>query len=275
MKIGLIAGRGALPKAVVQGAKALGHEVCLAQIEGNEAPDLEAKTYRFGEFGKMTKDFRAKGVTHVCFAGNVARPDLTKIRPDFKTITRLPGAIKAARDGDDALLSYVVSTFEKDGFEVVSPQSLCENLLMPSGHLGQHKIETADREDAEKAMKIAREIGAMDIGQAVVVCRGLVLAVEAQEGTDEMLKRVAFLPSHLRGSAEQPAGVLAKMVKPDQEKRVDLPTLGPQTVRLASEAGLAGIISESGQAFVIDREEVAELADAARMFVVGLPPSES
>lgn len=275
MKIGLIAGTGALPKAVAEGAKALGYEISVAQIEGLAYAGLEGTAYRFGEFGRMTKDFKAQDVTHICFAGNVQRPDLTKIRPDFKTLKRLPAAIKAARKGDDALLTFIVSEFEKDGFEIVSPQELCAALLMPSGHLGDHKIESADREDAEKAMKIAREIGALDIGQAAVICKGLVLAVEAQEGTDEVLRRVAALPLDVRGDPEKRAGVLAKMVKPGQESRVDLPTIGPQTVRLAAQAGLAGIITEAGQAFVIDREQVAQLANDAGMFVVGLPPAGS
>lgn len=275
MKIGLIAGTGALPKAVAEGAKALGYEISVAQIEGLAYSGLEGTAYRFGEFGRMTKDFKAQDVTHICFAGNVQRPDLTKIRPDFKTLKRLPAAIKAARKGDDALLTFIVSEFEKDGFEIVSPQELCAALLMPSGHLGDHKIESADREDAEKAMKIAREIGALDIGQAAVICKGLVLAVEAQEGTDEVLRRVAALPLDVRGDPEKRAGVLAKMVKPGQESRVDLPTIGPQTVRLAAQAGLAGIITEAGQAFVIDKEQVAQLANDAGMFVVGLPPAGS
>lgn len=275
MKIGLLAGTGALPKAVAEGAKALGHDVYLAQIEGMPISDLEGKSYHFGEVGKILKDFKAQNVTHVCMAGKVGRPDLTKIRPDFQTLKRLPGAIKAARQGDDALLTYVVSNFEKEGFEIIAPQELCRALLMPSGHLGAHKMEEADREDAEKAMKIAREIGALDIGQATVVCHGVVLAVEAQEGTDGVLKRVATLPIDLRGNSDKPAGVLAKMVKPGQEDRVDLPTIGPKTVKLAAAAGLAGIITEAGQAFVIDRSEVARLADDAGMFVVGLPPTES
>jgi len=272
LKVGLIAGQGALPKAVVNGAKAAGHDIYLAQIEGALMAGLNGKSYRFGEFGKMTKDFKSQGVTHVCFAGNVARPDLTKIRPDFKTLKRLPGAIRAARQGDDALLRFVVETFEKDGFEIIAPQDLCKSLLMPAGHLGRHKIESAERKDAERAMKVALEIGRMDIGQAVVVCNGLVLAVEAQEGTDEMLRRVVALPETIRGKSDNRAGVLAKMVKPGQEDRVDLPTIGPQTVRLASEAGLSGIITEAGRAFVIDKEEVAALADEVNMFVVGLPP---
>lgn len=275
MKIGLIAGTGALPKAVAEGAKALGYEISVAQIEGLAYSGLEGTAYRFGEFGRMTKDFKSQDVTHICFAGNVQRPDLTKIRPDFKTLKRLPAAIKAARKGDDALLTFIVAEFEQDGFEIVSPQELCAALLMPAGHLGSHKIESSDREDAEKAMKIAREIGALDIGQAAVICKGLVLAVEAQEGTDEVLRRVAALPLDVRGDQEKRAGVLAKMVKPGQESRVDLPTIGPQTVRLAAQAGLAGIITEAGQAFVIDKEQVAQLANDAGMFVVGLPPAGS
>ena len=271
MKIGLLAGTGGLPKAVAAGVHAQGYELYIAQISGEKTIVGDGEIYGLGEFGRITKDFNEAQVTHVCFAGTVERPDFKKLRPDFKGLMRLPGALMAARDGDDALLRYIVSNFEKEGFQIISPQNLCASLLMPDGHLGRHKMEKSDRDDAEKAMKIARNIGAMDIGQAAVVCNGLVLAVEAQEGTDEMLRRVAGLPENIRGTTAAPSGVLAKMIKPGQETRVDLPTIGPKTIELVNAAGLAGIIVEAGGAFVIDREEVIDLADAANIFVVGLP----
>ncbi len=273
MKVGLLAGSGRLPNAVAAGALEQGYELYIAQVNGDKTIDAEGDIYGIGEFGRITKDFKAAGVTHVCFAGIVERPDFKRLKPDFKGLTRLPGAVLAARDGDDALLRYVVGSFEKEGFDVLSPQQLCASILAPAGHIGQHKMEKADRDDAEQAMKIAREIGALDIGQGAVVCRGLTLAVEAQEGTDAMLRRVATLPSDIRGTPDVPCGVLAKMVKPGQDDRVDLPTIGPETVRLAIAAGLAGIIVEAERAFVIDREELVTLADEANLFVVGLPGS--
>ena len=276
MKIGLIAGGGSLPQSVISGARQSGHAVFTAVLDGHADPEKftdNCAIVGIAEFGKITKLFRKAECTHVCFAGIVKRPDFRKLRPDMKALTRLPGAIKAAKGGDDALLSYILEVFENDGFEIVSPQDLCADLLLPAGHLGNVRMTPAHKDDAEKSCKIASAIGSLDIGQGAVVCRGLVLAVEAQEGTDAMLRRVKALPGEIRGREQSREGVLAKMLKPGQESRVDLPTIGPETIRLAAEAGLAGIVAESGCAFIIDRDQVVEAADAAGMFIVGLPPS--
>ena len=132
-----------------------------------------------------------------------------------------------------------------------------------------------DKTDIETAIAAARAIGALDIGQAAVACDGLVLAVEAQEGTDAMLRRVAGLPSRLRGSADQPRGVLAKAPKPVQDRRVDLPAIGVQTVQSAAAAGLAGIAVEAGGALIINKAAVAAAADAAGIFVMGVAPDHA
>jgi len=275
MRLGLLAGSGNLPKAVVEAVKEAGNSVYIANLMEDHGLGEIGSVYSLGEFGKIAKAFKKQGVTHVCFAGNVARPDFKKLRPDFKTLTKLPGAMRAAKDGDDALLSYVVKTFEREGFDIIAPQELCQNLLMPTGSLGANDLSKKHRNDAEKAITTALEIGKLDIGQGAVVCQGLVLAVEAQEGTDAMLRRVAELPMDIRGNTGARQGVLAKMVKPGQETRIDLPTIGPITIELAAEAGLAGVLVESGSAFVIDRAAVIEAADRYGMFVVGLPPASS
>ena len=274
MKIALVAGSGDLPKYVIHGAQAAGHELYVAALDGFERPselDIDCDDFGIAEFGKMTKSFKAKNCSHVCFAGNVNRPDFKTIRPDWKAIKHVPGALKAARKGDDALLSYILKTFEEDGFEIVPPQDIASELLLPEGHLGSIRMTSEHRDDVEKACKIAQNIGSLDIGQGTVVCRGLVLAVEAQEGTDAMLSRVAELPENIRGSVNARMGVLSKMVKPGQESRVDLPTIGPKTIELASEAGLAGIAAEAGRCFVIDRDSVIEAANEAGIFVIGIP----
>lgn len=276
MKVGLIAGSGDLPHSVVEGALQEGHEVFVAALEGFSTPNsFSASSMAFGlaEFGHITKAFKKEKCTHVCLAGNVERPDFKNLKPDFKGLKHLPGAIMAAKDGDDGLMRYILEMFEKDGFEIISPQDLCKFLLLPSGNLGAHSLSKAHLNDAEKACKVASTIGGLDIGQGAVVCRGLVLAVEAQEGTDAMLIRVASLPDNLRGNSGDREGILAKMVKPGQETRVDLPTIGPRTVELAAEAGLAGIVAEGGQAFVMQRDKVIELANEKGLFIAGLPPS--
>ncbi len=287
MKIGLIAGRGALPRHVIMGAQTAKIDIDVAAITGfAKEVDFETLTglqspefFGLGEFGKITKYLKSKNCTHVCFAGYIDRPNFLSLKPDMKGLRRLPGAIRAAQDGDNALLSYVLKIFEGEGFEIISPQEICAHLLLREGHLGNVKMTKTHLDDAKKACRIAQEIGKMDIGQAAIVCRGVVLAVEAQEGTDKMLERIADLPENLRGldSADptERAGVMAKMVKPNQEKRVDLPVIGVETVRRAAAAGLAGIVAESGGALVLNETELVSLANEAGLFIAGLPASKT
>lgn len=277
MKVGLIAGSGDLPGSVVAATLQAEHEIFIAFLDGFSAPQdcqLEHGVFGLAEFGKMVSSFHKAGCTHVCFAGNVQRPDFRKLKPDLKGLRHLPGAVKAAAQGDDSLLAYLLAIFEAEGFGIVSPQALCSHLLIPAGNLGRAVLTESHKKDAEKACITASAIGALDIGQAAIVCRGLILAVEAQEGTDEMLKRTARLPSDIRGNSSSPEGVLAKMVKPGQEERIDLPTIGPETIRLAAEAGLAGIVAESGRAFVLERETVIAMADEAGFFIHGILPEK-
>lgn len=276
MHIGVIAGGGDLPKHVVKAAQTDEHDISVIALKGfaDIADFPDAKAFGIAEFGKMTKALKKAKATHVCFAGIVKRPDFKNLKPDLKAMFHLGGAVKAAKQGDDALMRYLLQLFEKEGFEVIAPQDVCQSLLLPDGILGSVALTEIHKSDAQKACEIASSIGAMDIGQGAVICDGVVLAVEAQEGTDAMLRRVAELPSEIRGSAFERKGVLAKMVKPTQETRVDLPTIGPATIEHAAAAGLAGIVAEGGRAFVIDRDEVIALADAAGLFIAGLPASK-
>lgn len=275
MHVGLIAGGGELPKNVVQAAQQDGHDISVIALKDfAQASDYEgAQSLGVAEYGKMTKILKKAKVTHVCFAGVVKRPDFKKLKPDLKAMFHIGGAMKAARQGDDALMRYLLELFEKEGFEVIAPQEICKSLLLPEGILGAIPLTEGHKEDAKLACETASKIGALDIGQGAVVCQGVVLAVEAQEGTDAMLKRVAELPSEIRGSVTERKGVLAKMVKPTQETRVDLPTIGPTTIKNVAAAGLVGVVAEAGRAFIINKEEVIALADAAGIFIAGLPPS--
>lgn len=182
----------------------------------------------------------------------------------------MPGAVAAARRGDDGLLSFLLSEFEREGFVAEGAHEVMSELLLPKGSLGRHKTGPAHDEDIQRALTAARAIGALDAGQGAVVCEGLILALEAQEGTDAMLLRVASLPEEIRGTPRRRRGVLAKVCKPGQERRVDLPTLGPGTVRRAAEAGLAGIAAEAGLTLLLDRDEVRKLADQLGLFIVGI-----
>lgn len=276
MHIAVIAGGGDLPKHVVKAAQTDGHDISVIALKGfaNAADFPDAKAFGIAEFGKMTKALKKAKATHICFAGIVKRPDFKSLKPDLKAMFHMGGAVKAAKKGDDALMRYLLQLFEKEGFEVIAPQDVCQSLLLPDGILGSVALTEPHKNDAQKACEIASSIGALDIGQGAVICDGVVLAVEAQEGTDAMLRRVAELPSEIRGSISERKGVLAKMVKPTQETRVDLPTIGPATIKHADAAGLAGIVAEGGRAFIIDRDEVIALANAAGLFIAGLPASK-
>ena len=215
---------------------------------------------------------KAAEVEAVCFVGNVHRPDFAALRPDLRGVAALPGLIAAAREGDDALLRRVLSEFEKDGFAIEGAHEVTADLTLPLGKLGTHAPTQAQQSDIGRALAVARSIGAMDIGQGCVVCNGLVLAVEAQEGTDAMLRRVADLPEAVRGSPGRACGVLAKTPKPMQETRVDLPTIGVATIQRAARAGLAGVVGEAGRLLILDRPAVIAAADDLGLFVVGVEP---
>jgi DUF1009 family protein len=273
-KLGLIAGGGALPVEIATACERSGRPFFVVRLKGIAGPELEAfpgAEVGIAELGKCFRTLKRAGCQAVCLAGNVARPDFAALKPDMRGLAMLPGVIAAARKGDDALLRMLVSEFEKEGFSVEGAHQAMGDLALPEGALGRHSPRPEHMADIEHALRVAREIGRLDIGQGAVVCEGLVLAVEAQEGTDAMLRRVADLPAPIRGAPEAPRGVLAKAPKPIQETRVDLPTIGLNTIQRAAQAGLAGVAGVAGGMLVLDREAVIELADDLGLFVIGMP----
>lgn len=274
-KLGLIAGGGGLPIEIADYCEKSGRPYYVLRLLGFASEELAAhpgEDVGLAELGKCFAALRRAGCKSICLAGQVARPDFAKLRPDMRGLLALAGAISAARSGDDGLLRYLVGLFEKEGFEVEGAHEVMGDLTLPLGALGAHRPAEAHIADVERALAVARDIGRLDIGQGAVVCEGLVLAVEAQEGTDAMLGRVADLPAAIRGGADAPRGVLAKVPKPIQEERVDLPTIGLGTIHAAARAGLAGVAGEAGRLLVLDREAVIELADELGLFIFGVEP---
>jgi DUF1009 family protein len=273
-KLGLIAGGGALPLEIAKACEEADRPLFVIRLKG--FADAALNTYEgidsgLAEMGKGIKALKQAGCGSVCFAGIVKRPDFSALIPDMRGLASLPGAIMAARRGDDALMRYMLGEFEKEGFLIEGAHEIGARLTLGAGTLGRVSPREEHRADILHALDVARAIGRLDIGQAAVVVRGLVLAVEAQEGTDAMLARCAGLPAVLRGSAEAPAGVLAKAPKPTQERKVDMPTIGVATVMAAAEAGLAGIVGEAGALLVVDREAVIRRANDLGLFIVGEP----
>jgi DUF1009 family protein len=272
-KLGLIAGGGALPVTLAERCRAAGRPLFVVRLRGMADPTLErfdGGEAGLAELGRAIDLLKRAGCRAVCLAGVVKRPDFAALKPDFRGLKALPGAIAAARKGDDALLRFLVGEFEAEGFVVEGAEAVDAGLTLPVGPLGRHRAGPDHHEDVALALSTARAIGRLDIGQAAVVASGLVLAVEAQEGTDAMLRRCAELPPQLRGDATARKGVLAKAPKPIQERRVDLPVIGVDTVERAASAGLAGVVGEAGGVLVIDREAVVAAADRLGMFVEGV-----
>jgi UDP-2,3-diacylglucosamine hydrolase len=277
-KLGLIAGGGTLPVEIARHCERSGRALFVVRLKGFAGEGLEPFTgaeVGLAQFGKCVKVLKRAGCTTICLAGDVARPDFSSLAPDVGGLMLLPRVIVAARKGDDALLRMMVEAFEQSGFDVVGAHEVMDDLTLPLGVLGACAPGAEDLADATRALEVARAIGDLDIGQAAVVARGLVLAVEAQEGTDAVLKRVAELPAHLKGRAGAGVGVLAKAPKPIQEIRVDLPTIGLETVRGVARAGLAGITGEAGRLLVLDRDAVVALADELGVFILGVEAEKS
>lgn len=272
-KLGLIAGAGGLPAEIADHCRKAGRPYYVIRLRGfadDGTLGHPSEAVGLAELGKCFKVLRREGCEAVCFAGIVTRPDFSSLKPDMRGIAALPGIVAAARHGDDALLRRVLAEFQKEGFAIEGVHEAVGAMTLPLGLLGAHGPAQAHRADIERALEVAREIGRLDVGQGAVVCNGLVLAVEAQEGTDSMLRRVADLPIAIRGEPGRAMGVLAKAPKPIQELKVDLPTIGVATLRGAARAGLAGIVGEAGRLLIVDREAVIAAADEFGLFVLGV-----
>jgi len=272
--LGIIAGGGELPRAIAMSARGGGRDVFVLVLAGMTeawANDFPHESVALGELGKAMKAFKAHGCSDVTLAGKVQRPKFSEIRMDAKAMLAAPRVIAAALKGDDALLRAVVDMFEREGMRVVGAAEAAPDLIAKPGTMGRIKPNAENEGDIEKAFEIARAIGALDVGQAAIVCANLALAVEAAEGTDAMIARVPHLPEHLRGTKAKPRGVLVKAPKPIQDGKTDLPVIGVQTVRNAHAAHLAGIAVEAGGALIVDRDAVVGEADRFGLFLVGVP----
>jgi DUF1009 family protein len=274
--LGLIAGGGDLPAALAHQCVAAGRPLFVVRLRGFAEPSLArfpGAEIGVAELGAIFAVLRSAGCRAVCMAGTVARPDFAALKPDLRGLRALPGAIAAAGKGDDALLRFLLAEFEREGFAVEGAHEVAVGLTLPEGPLGRHAPDAAHRADIDRAIAVARAVGALDVGQGAVVCDNLVLAVEAQEGTDAMLARVATLSPAIRGAPASPRGVLAKALKPTQDARMDMPVIGPGTIEAAAAAGLAGVAGEAGRVLLLEREKVIEVADRLGLFVVGVEAS--
>jgi DUF1009 family protein len=277
-KLGIIAGGGELPVVLAEHCAAQGRPYFVARITPYADTALNAhpgSDNGLGHMGRRMDAMREAGVDAVVLIGQVPRPDVSKVDLDDGAMAMLPAIMAALPQGDDALLRAILEEHERVGFHVVGAEEVMGDLLAPEGAWGAIAPTPAQMKDIAKGAKVAHAIGAFDIAQGVVVCEGHVLALEAAEGTDEMLKRVATLPAALRGSSEKRRGVLVKRPKPIQERRIDLPVVGLRTLDGAAGAGLAGIAVEAHGALAVRRAGMIAEADKRGLFLYGFTRTEA
>ena len=265
--VGLVAGSGRLPVLFAQAAARGGRQVVAAAHEGETDPALEQHVSRLswvklGQLGRIAEALRDGGCSQAVFCGGLRKVRLLDLRPDWLGVKVLAGMRSF---GDDAALRAIAEALEKEGIRVVSPLPLVPELLARKGPLGRRQFSGEQHADAEVGFAAARALGAVDVGQTVVVKRGVVLAVEAVEGTDACVAR---------GGSFGPGAVVVKAVKPRQDLRFDVPTVGPKTIAAMQAAGCSALAIEADKALVLDREELVAAADRAGIAVEGFEPEQ-
>lgn len=276
--LGIIAAGGDLPVALAEHCAETGRAYFVARVAPFADAALErhpGATHNLAQMGGRIEALKAAGCDAVVFVGQAPRPDFRALEFDDGGRAMAPALAAAAAEGDDALLRALLEEHAKAGFRILGAEEVMRDLLAPQGALGAHAPDAAALADIKIAAKAAAMLGALDIGQAVVVCAGLVLGVEAQEGTDALLKRIPDLPVVVRGGPEARRGVLLKRAKPIQDRRVDLPVVGVRTIEGAARAGLAGVAVEAGGVLMVRRAALIAAADAAGVFVYGFSRADA
>jgi UDP-2,3-diacylglucosamine hydrolase len=275
--LGIICGGGSFPGAVADAATRRGRNPVMFGIKGWAAPEVvERYPHHWVSIGQLGRFFglaRAAHCRDILFIGNLLRPALSHIRLDWQTIRLLPFIVRSFRGGDNRLLSGVAKILEDAGFRVVGVQDVAPEVVVPAGLVGRYRPAERDTTDISRGLAVIAALGRFDIGQAAVVANNMVLAVEAAEGTDNLLARIADLRGQGRIATPRGVGVLVKAPKSGQDRRFDLPSIGPQTVERAAQAGLAGIAVTAGSTIIAEAAEVIAAADRAGMFIVGVSES--
>ncbi len=272
--IAIVCGGGSIPGAVADAVARSGRRPVMLAIRGWADPKLvERYTHHWvavGQAGRLFSLAQAESCHEAVLIGTLTRPALTQIRLDWRTIRMMPRIVRAFAGGDDRLISGIAKLAEEAGLRIIGVKDVAPEILVPEGVLGRHQPSAGDRTDIACALDLIATLGSFDVGQAAVVANNYVLAIEAAEGTDNMLARIADLRGMGRVTTPKGVGVLVKAPKPKQDRRFDLPTIGPRTVANAARASLAGIAVVAGNTMMADPAELAAAADRAGLFVVGV-----
>jgi DUF1009 family protein len=272
--VAIICGGGTFPLTVADAVIRNGRRVVLFPLRGfADAGAVENYPHhwmKIGQVGWFVKMARSEGVRDVIMIGSLVRPAISQLALDWKTLMVLPRVIRSYYGGDDHLLSGVARIFEHYGFRLLGAHEVAPEILVPHGALGSCRSGEQDEKDIARGLDLLHAIGPFDVGQAAVVANHHVLAIEGAEGTDQMLARIAEMRRCGRIRNRQGTGVLVKAPKPGQDRRFDLPSIGPRTVEGAAAAGLAGIAVIAGGTIVAEPDTVIKTADKAGLFVIGV-----
>jgi DUF1009 family protein len=265
-KLAILAGGGLLPKLIVDERARHHQETFIIPFKGFTDPEWVMQHphewVHLGQLGKVLKILKHQDISQIVFAGYIKRPSWTQIRPDFKAMGLL-WKLSRQKIGDDSLLRQLAAVFEQKGVELVGADTILPQCVMPSGDLTDENPTEKDWDDIQYAHHILSEWGKMDLGQSVVVQNGLVLGIEAIEGTDELIRRCGQYKRPGRGP------ILVKMKKPQQDSRLDLPTIGEKTIQNAIDAGFSGIAVQEKQALFLEPGVSIEMANKAKIFITG------
>ena len=272
-KLGIIAGGGSIPQMLIEKCQKDNIPFSVLAIEGNADKDFfqgdnfDFRWIRLGQAGSGFKYFAQNKVTDVVMIGTICRPSLHDLLPDMRT-TAFLAKVGMKALGDDGILRAIASEIEKDGMHVKGIHEIMPDLLIPSGILTKHKPSKEDMIDIKRGAEVAYTLGQLDVGQSVVVQQGLVLGVEGIEGTDKLIMRCKEYKRKGKG------GVLVKLRKPQQDMRLDLPTIGMQTIENAHNSGLKGIAVHTGNGLIVEQAKTIALADKYGMFIIGVNPND-
>ena len=271
--LAIVAGGGALPVEVADAVAQSGRPFVVVAIRGEAGPEIEKHNPHWLDWGQIGKFFdilAAENCRDMVMIGSVTkRPDFRAVTPDLGALVRLPRIIAAIVGGDDGVMKRVIGLFEREGLSIVAAQDVAPQLLAEVGPMTKATPDRGTEADIVLGIETIRALGSFDVGQAVAVVGGRVIAIEAAEGTDAMLRRCAELRQTGRLSWRGRKGALVKFTKPGQEIRTDLPTIGTRTVELTAEAGLAGLAVEAGGVLVAEKSATIALANEKRLFVEG------
>lgn len=272
--LAIIAGAGDFPPQLAALATEGGGQVFIAALEGAADPAafgaLDLRSYRLGQLGRLLEELRRREISDLVLIGSLPRPSFAALRPEASTLKYLPHFAKAFRGGDDHLLRGVVSFFEGQGFAVHGPADIAPRITAPAGALGRKAASPEQKEIIAEGFRLLAALSPFDIGQAAILADHRVIAVEAAEGTDAMIRRVGDMVASGRLRIAKGDGVLVKAPKDDQDLRVDMPAIGPETLRNVAAAGLSGIGLRSGRVLIGDAAALGALADKAGLFVEGV-----